>query len=198
MKNFKNITPFLLSILLVIISFLYLRATHQVKNAKEDLEICQMILEQRNQDIKILNQNYTEIIGKPIDSISIIKTLGGQPVPWRQVYSSEKIYFLFSDISCSDCIISEFKYLKAMPETKQNRIVFLAAYKKPSDLSQIVRVNQIKYPVFIVEQDFSKKMFNTGTPLLFKLNNQDLISRFHICLNDDLTTLQQFFNNLPD
>ena len=60
-----------------------------------------------------------------------------------------KIILCYTEMQCNICWEKEVENLKALSnQIGKDKIIILASYSKPRDLSVLIRINEIEFPVY--------------------------------------------------
>lgn len=86
----------------------------------------------------------------------------------------------YSQMNCQTCVDDQLKVLKQiLPENILENIVLLAKYNSTKNMYQFKRLNQIKAPIFKLDEDITP-IDNLNIPYFFCVNKEGIIGKVFI------------------
>ncbi len=186
---------FILVFVSIILTIICLKFKYKQKNLLEDNMVLEELFLSKQKDFIDLNTLYAHNIQRQLNTSLTIKTIDDFIRPWETISDHNNIYYVFNEVNCSDCIIEDINTLKQLPTEIQDRIVILSDYKNPQDLSKFMRLNQIQYPIFLINKEQFKNSFKTSLPFFYTVDENHRILSFYISVDNDEQTIKSFIDN---
>ncbi len=135
-----------------------------------------------------------------IESFSEVINLNNDTIPLVQVLSAKPtLVFLFSKLTCAQCIKHELTNLKSKESMFGNNILIITDFDNHGDLVMFCKNNEINYSMCILNnKDINSLLFSKPYLSYFILSN-NIIMRDFFLVNKDLPELtNNYFETVSD
>ena len=190
----KKYLEYLIYCLLLIVSLLYLKQNTRLNRINKESALKDNryieLKDYKKQTLDLLVNTYGIQIqsdGIQIEKDIRIQSLEGDSIYLSQLFENEyKFVFCYSELNCSTCIEKEFDNLKKYSnEIGVNNIIILAQYSNIRDLAVFIRVNDIKSPVYKINNNKLGLLIDKyDSPYLFVTNRNMIANQIFIPLKE--------------